>query len=122
MTTVWPAGLASGYFARSRAFIARMSTTHTLPSRSWVILCGKTKRPAPKLFTMLPSASSLCTGGQSEPAQLSYWKGDSPGGTSGFAPQRSATQSERPSRSTATAFSAPHLRPSASFPHGATVR
>src|SRR5881394_357536 len=122
LTTVWPAGLASGYFARSRAFIARMSTTQALPSRSWVILCGKMNRPAPKLFTMLPSLSSLCTGAQLEPAQLSYWKGHSPGGTSGFAPQRSTTHTERPSLSTATALSAPHLRPSGSLPQGAAVR
>ena len=60
--------------------------------------------------------------GQLDPAQLSYWKGDAPGGTSGLAPQRSTTQSERPSLSTATAFSAPHLCPSGSFPHGATLR
>ena len=33
-TTVWPAGLASGYFSFSLAFIARMSTTQTLLSRS----------------------------------------------------------------------------------------
>src|SRR4051812_35934702 len=84
--------------------------------------CGNTNRPAPKLFTMLPSASSLCTGAQLEPAQLSYWKADSPGGTSGFAPQRSTTHTERPSLSTATALSAPHLRPSGSLPHGAAVR
>src|SRR6185295_14150775 len=84
--------------------------------------CGNTNRPAPKLFTMLPSGSILCTGAQLEPAQLSYWKGDAPGGTSGLAPQRSTTQSERPSLSTATAFSAPHLCPSGSFPHGATLR
>src|SRR5258706_2350164 len=58
---------------------------------------------------MSPFASSLCTGAQLEPAQLSYWNADSPGGTSGFAPQRSTTQIERPSLSTATPFSAPHL-------------
>src|SRR5262245_58915617 len=71
---------------------------------------------------MLPSGSSLCTGAQLEPAQLSYWNAEAPGGTSGFAPQRSTTQSERPSLSTATPFNAPHLRASGSFPHGATVR
>src|SRR3954464_9380972 len=84
--------------------------------------CGNTKRPAPKLFTMLPSGSSLCTGAQLDPAQLSYGNADSPGGTSGFAPQRSTTQSERPSLSTATPFSAPHFCPSGSLPHGAMLR
>src|SRR6185437_183641 len=85
--------------------------------------CGKTNSPAPKLFTMLPSESSLWTGAQLEPAQLSYVKGDAPGGTSGLAPQRSTTQSERPSLSTATPFSAPHLScPSGSLPQGTTLR
>src|ERR1043166_3015909 len=71
---------------------------------------------------MLPSESSLCTGAQLEPAQLSYVKGDAPGGTSGLAPQRSTTQMERPSLSTATPFSAPHLCPSGSLPQGAALR
>jgi hypothetical protein len=72
---------------------------------------------------MLPSASSLCTGAQLEPAQLSYWNADSPGGTSGFAPQRSTTQTERPSLSMATAFNAPHFAWSAGrLPHGETLR
>src|SRR2546430_5213158 len=72
---------------------------------------------------MFPSASSLCTGAQLEPAQLSYWKGDAPGGTSGFAPQRSTTQTERPSLSIATPLNAPHLLWSAGkLPHGETER
>src|SRR5215472_6043443 len=121
LNTAWPAGLAFGYFAFSRGFIERMSTTHTLPSRSCAILCGNTKRPAPKLFTMAPSGLILCTGAQSDPAQVSYRNADSPGGTSGFAPQRSATQSETPSLSTATAFSAPQAWPSGSLPQGAIV-
>src|SRR5215831_1514711 len=121
LNTAWPAGLAFGYFAFSRGFIERMSTTHTLPSRSCAILCGNTKSPAPKLLIMLPSGSSLCTGAQSEPAQVSYRYADSPGGTSGLAPQRSATQSDWPSLSTATAFSAPQACPSGSFPQGAIV-
>jgi hypothetical protein len=71
---------------------------------------------------MLPSASSLCTGAQLEPAQLSYVKGLAPAGTSGFAPQRSTTQSALPSLSTATPFSAPHFGcDTGSLPHGATV-
>src|SRR5215831_15097462 len=119
--TAWPAGLAFGYFAFSRGLYERMSTTQMLPSRSCAILWGKTKSPAPKLFTMFPCASILCTGAQSDPAQLSYGKADSPGGTSGFAPQRSATQSDWPSASTATAFSAPQLWPAGSWPQGAIV-
>src|SRR5215471_83831 len=119
--TAWPAGLAFGYFAFSRGFSERLSTTHTLPSRSCAILCGNTNKPAPKLLTILPSRSSLCTGAQSEPAQLSYRKGDSPGGASGFAPQRSATHSAWPSASTATALSAPQAWPSGSLPQGAIV-
>src|ERR1041384_4641790 len=71
---------------------------------------------------MLPSESSLCTGAQLEPAQLSYVNGDAPGGTSGLAPQRSTTQMERPSLSTATPFSAPHLCSSGSLPQGAALR
>src|SRR5262245_65367184 len=81
------------------------------------------KRPAPKLFRMLPLASSLWTGAQLEPAQVSNWKATLPVvGASGLAPQRSTTQRDLPSLSTQTPFSAPHLKPSGSLPHGATVR
>src|SRR5882672_855030 len=80
------------------------------------------KRPPPKLFRMLPCSSSLWTGAQLEPAQVSNGKADWPGGTSGLAPQRSTTQRERPSLSTQTPFSAPHLSWSAgSLPQGATL-
>src|SRR3954471_16597446 len=112
---------AHGCLVRSRWFMARMSTTQTLPSRSWWILCGKTKRPAPKLLSILAFFSSWWTGAQLEPAQVSNGNADWPGGTSGLAPQRSTTQRERPSLSTATPFSAPHLKPSGSLPQGATV-
>src|SRR5439155_20510748 len=72
---------------------------------------------------MFPSASSLCTGAQLEPAQLSDWKGDAPGGTSGFAPHPSTTQTVRPSLSIATPLNAPHLLWSAGrLPHGETER
>src|SRR5712691_11618184 len=98
-----------------------MSTTHTLPSRSTYILCGKTNMPAPKDFRRLPDESNLSTAGTDEPAQLSYVNGETPGGTSGFAPHRSATQTDSPSLSIATPFSAPHFLPSGSFPHGAIV-
>src|SRR6266436_2945060 len=77
--------------------------------------------PAPKLFSRLPDESNLRTGGRVEPAQLSYWNADAPGGVSGFAPHRSATQTDSPSLSIATAFSAPHVLPCGSFPHGAVL-
>src|SRR5438445_9809613 len=77
--------------------------------------------PAPKLFRRLPDESNLSTGGRLEPAQLSYWNGEAPGGMSGFAPHRSATQTDSPSLSIATPFSAPHFLPSGRFPQGARV-
>src|SRR6266581_6851625 len=99
-----------------------MSTTHTLPSRSTYILWGKMNMPAPKLFRRLPDESNLRTGDSVEPAQLSYWNGEAPGGMSGFAPHRSATQTDSPSLSIATPFRAPHFLPSGSVPQGATDR
>src|SRR5258705_1283115 len=108
-TTVWPFPFASGLFFSSRSFAPRMSATHTLPSRSTYILWGKMNMPAPKLFKRLPDASNCRTAGTDEPAQLSYVNGESPGGTSGFAPQLSATQIDSPSLSTATPFRAPHF-------------
>src|SRR6266702_2387971 len=120
-TTVWPLPFASGFFFNSRSFAPRMSTTHTLLSWSTYILWGKMNMPAPKLFSRLPDESNLRTGGRGEPAQLSYWNGEAPGGMSGFATQRSATQTDSPSLSIATPFSAPHFLPSGSFPHGAMV-
>src|SRR4249920_1871363 len=77
--------------------------------------------PAPKLFRSLPDESNFMTGATSEPAQLSYANGDSPGGVSGFAPHRFATQTDFPSLSIATALSAPHVLPAGRSPHGATV-
>jgi len=77
--------------------------------------------PAPKLFRRLPAASNFITGASFDPAQLSYATGETPGGTSGFAPQRSATHTDMPSLSMATPFNAPHFRPSAGLPHGAVV-
>src|SRR5882762_7994186 len=121
-TTVWPLPIASGFFFSSRSFAPRISTTHTLPSRSTYILWGKMNMPAPKLFRRLPDESNLSTGGTDEPAQLSYVNGETPGGTSGFAPHRSATQTDSPSLSIATPFRAPHFLPSGRFPHGATDR
>src|SRR5262245_14661244 len=75
--------------------------------------------PAPKLCSSLPEESNFNTGGSFEPAQLSYWNGETPGGVSGFAPQRSATHTDEPSLSMSTPFSAPHFRPSGRSPHGA---
>ncbi len=75
--------------------------------------------PAPKDFRRFPDESNLSTAGTDEPAQLSYVNGETPGGTSGFAPHRSDTQTDSPSLSIATPFSAPHFLPSGSFPHGA---
>src|SRR5450759_791863 len=77
--------------------------------------------PAPKLFKSLPDESNLRTGDSVEPAQLSYANGEAPGGMSGFAPHRSATQTDSPSLSIATPFRAPHFLPSGSCPHGAVV-
>src|SRR5258708_21609519 len=96
-----------------------MSTTHTLPSRSTYILWGKTNMPAPKDFRRLPDESNLSTAGTDEPAQLSYVNGETPGGTSGFAPHRSATQTHSPSWSIATPFSPPHFLSAGSSPHRA---
>src|SRR5471032_1056332 len=75
--------------------------------------------PEPKLFNSLPDESNLRTGARVEPAQLSYENGEAPGGMSGFAPHRSATQTDSPSLSIATPFRAPHFLPSGAFP---TVR
>jgi hypothetical protein len=69
----------------------------------------------------LPAASNLSTGGAFDPAQLSYVYGDAPGGVFGFAPHRVATQTDSPSLSIATAFSAPQVQPGGRFPHGAVV-
>src|SRR6267142_6905569 len=76
--------------------------------------------PTPKLFSSLPPESNFSTAGTDEPAQLSYVNGETPGGTSGFAPHRFATHTDSPSLSIATPFRAPHVLPSGRFPHGAT--
>src|SRR5215510_661604 len=118
-TTMWPLSFSPENFASSRSFADLWSATHTLPSRSTYILCGKINIPVPKLFTRLPDESNFRTGGRVEPAQLSYWNADAPGGVSGFAPHRSATQMDSPSRSMSTALRAPQVLPSGSFAHGA---
>ena len=78
------------------------SVTHTLPSRSTKMPCGKISSPAPKLFTSFPDASNFRIEGRLEPAQE-------------FVPQRSATQMLRPSLSISTALVDPHSRPSGSL-------
>ena len=84
--------------------------------RIHIDLVGKMNMPAPKLFSSFPDESNFMTGATVEPAQLSYANGDSPGGVSGFAPHRFATQTDSPSLSIATAFSAPHVLPREDFP------
>lgn len=76
---------------------------------------------APKLCLTLADESSLSTGATVDPAQVSYANGEPPGGISGLAPQRVATQTDSPSLSMATALNAPQVLPSGSLPHGATV-
>jgi hypothetical protein len=55
-----------------------------------------------------PEASNFRTGGRLDPAQL-------------FAPHRSATQIDFPSRSISTALVDPHVRPSGIFAQFSTV-
>src|SRR5918993_2742544 len=68
--------------------------------------CGKAIIPAPKLLTSLPDSSKRSTGlsGDILPVVGSA--------THVFAPHRSATQIERPSRATSTALVDPQVRPS----------
>ena len=62
--------------------------------------------PAPKLLTSLPDSSKSSTGSSCDifPVVGSA--------THVFAPQRSATQIDRPSRAMSTALVEPHVRPS----------
>ena len=64
-----------------------------------MIPCGERIIPAPNDFTSVAVRVELSTGSSVEPTQL-------------FAPQRSATQTLRPSRSIATALVEPQVRPS----------
>src|SRR6476619_5563673 len=74
------------------------------------------KRPPPKLVTVLPDGSNLRTGSRFEPAhdtrplvcQLKL-------------PHRSIAQTDRPSRSIATAPADPHVLPGGSVPQFRTV-
>src|SRR5215468_8356274 len=97
------------------------SVTHTLPSRSTVSPCGKSRRPPPKLFTSVPEASNLRIGGRFEPSQANGVPGFiSEGGAN--APQRSATHTLVPSGSIPTPLVEPQLRPSGSFAQFSTDR
>jgi hypothetical protein len=66
-------------------------------------------KPAPKLATSVPDASNFSTVGRFDPTQL-------------FAPQRSATQIDRPSGSMSTALVAPQVRPAGIRAQFSTVR
>src|SRR5262249_46797190 len=97
------------------------SVTHTLPSRSTVSPCGKSRRPAPKLFTSVPEASNLRIGGRFEPSQANGVPGFiSEGGAN--APQRSATHTRVPSGSMPTPMGEPKLQPFGSFAQFSTDR
>lgn len=121
LTTVWPLPVSPGNFFFSRSLIPRASATQTFPSRSAWILCGKINIPAPKDMSSLPDESNFMTGATVEPAQLSYGNADSPGRTSGFAPQRLTIHTDSPSLSMSTPFSAPQVCPAGRVPQGAVV-
>ncbi len=93
LTTTWPL-----------PFLPSASATHTFPSWSTVIPCGKTNMPAPKLASSLPDGSKCRIGDRFELEQVSP-------------PQRSKTQTLLPSRSIATAVVPPHARPAGSWPN-----
>src|SRR5713101_4838864 len=101
--------------------LPRPSVTHTLPSRSTWMPCGKSSSPAPKLFTSLPDESNLRIGGRFEPSQANGVPGFmSDGGAN--APQRSAIQTLVPSGSISTPLVEPHVRPSGIVPQLSTAR
>src|SRR5260221_1039952 len=92
-----------------RGLLSWPSVTQMLPSVSTCMPCGKMIRPEPKLLTSFPDSSNFRTGSSVEPRQV-------------FAPQRSPTQIDVPSRSTSTALVAPHVRPSGIVKKFSTVR
>src|SRR5213595_2557185 len=91
-------GDAGGAPAAARGRLSWPSVTHTLPSRSTNIPCGKIIVPAPNDFISRPSAANFRMGSRVEPRQL-------------LAPHRSPTQIDEPSLSTATPLVEPHVRP-----------
>src|SRR4030095_9745608 len=74
--------------------------------------CGLTNIPAPKLATSLPDGSNLSRGATFDEAQASPWLAP---------PQRSNTQTLRPSRSISIAAVDPIVRPSGSLKWFATT-
>src|SRR5436190_19540414 len=98
LVTVFPLFAQSGNVFNSSAVGTRASTTQTLPCLSTSIPCGHRIWPAPNILRMLPFESNLMIGSTFEPAQE-------------FEPHRSAAQMLRPSGSTSTALTDPHLRP-----------
>ena len=84
--------------------IAHAAVTHC----AGYIPCGTANSPAPKLLTRVPFASNSRIGSSADEAQS-------------FAPHRSATQVDRPSRSTCTPLVHPHARPCGRVPHAPTV-
>ena len=93
----------------ARGLLSCPSVIQMLPSRSTWAPCGKIIRPEPKLLTSVPDASNFKTGSSVEPRQV-------------FAPHRSPTQIDLPSRSTSTALRDPHFRPSGILKKPAIVR
>src|SRR3984957_889285 len=101
--------------------LPRPSVTQTLPSWSTCRPWGNRNMPAPNAFTSWPEASNLRIGSSFEPSQAN--------GTPGFkfdgganAPQRSATQTLAPSRSTSTPAVEPQVRPAGILPQSVIER
>src|SRR5262245_37432858 len=92
-------GESGGAPRARRGRLSWPSVTHTLPSRSTNIPCGKIIVPEPKLFTSAPVA-------------LNFRMGSSFESRHELVPHRSPTQIDVPSLSTATALVEPHVRPS----------
>src|SRR3954470_15802272 len=77
--------------------------------------CGKISIPAPKLAVSVPFESNSRIVGRLETSPVARFRHV-------FAPQRSATQIDRPSRSMSTALVDPQVRPSGIFAHPSIVR
>ena len=107
LNTWWPtfeagaggSGASGGAPRARRGALSWPSVTQMLPSRSTWKPCGKIIIPAPKWPISCPDGSKCRIGSSADPRQL-------------FAPQRSPTQTERPSLSMPTALVDPHTRPS----------
>src|SRR3954468_19664982 len=77
--------------------------------------CGKISIPAAKLLVSVPLGSNFRIVGRLEISPVARLR-------QVFAPHRSATQSERPSRSISTALVDPQVRPSGIFTQPSIVR